>query len=101
MELLDPNLREQCSEEEALQVFHVGLLCAQASPNLRPPMWKVVEMLSGRAKVLPRPTQPPFIGVKGSKAKSDDSSGSTSLLTNSDKSPLSLNQLSVSEVEAR
>ncbi|RCV15359.1 hypothetical protein SETIT_3G050700v2 [Setaria italica] len=100
MELLDPNLRDQCSEEEALQVFHIGLLCAQASPNLRPPMWKVVEMLSGRAKVLPRPTQPPFIDVKGSNAKSD-SSGSTSLLTNSDRSPFSLNQLSVSGVEAR
>ncbi|KAG2616186.1 cysteine-rich receptor-like protein kinase 2 [Panicum virgatum] len=99
-ELLDPNLREQCSEEEALQVFHVGLLCAQASPNLRPPMWKVVEMLSGRDKVLPRPTQPPFINVKGSNAKSDGS-GSTSLLSSSDKSPFSLNQLSVSGVEAR
>ncbi|CAN6340486.1 unnamed protein product [Urochloa humidicola] len=101
MELLDPNLREQCSSEEALQVFHVGLLCAQASPNLRPPMWKVVEMLSGRAKVLPRPTQPPFIDVKGSNNAKSDSSGSTSLLTNSDRSPFSLNQLSVSGVEAR
>ena len=104
MELLDPNLREQCTEEDALRVFHVGLLCAQASPNLRPPMWKVVEMLSGRDHkvVLPRPTQPPFINVKGSKnAKSDDSSGPASLLSNSDKSPFSLNQLSVSGVQAR
>ncbi|KAJ1261443.1 hypothetical protein BS78_09G029900 [Paspalum vaginatum] len=101
MELLDPNLRDQCSEEEALQVFHVGLLCAQASPNLRPPMWKVVEMLSSRDKAaLPRPTQPPFIDVKGSNAKSD-SSGSASLMSNSDKSPFSLNQLSVSGVQAR
>ena len=53
-------------------MFHVGLLCAQASPNLRPPMWKVVEMLSGRdhkAVALPRPTQPPFINVKGSSGK--------------------------------
>ncbi|CAN6326580.1 unnamed protein product [Urochloa humidicola] len=101
MELLDPNLREQCSSEEALQVFHVGLLCAQASPNLRPPMWKVVEMLSGRANVLPRPTQPPFIDVKGPSNAKTDSSASTSLLTNSDRSPFSLNQLSVSGVEAR
>ncbi|TVU18046.1 hypothetical protein EJB05_34113, partial [Eragrostis curvula] len=100
MELLDPNLREQCSEEEALKVFHIGLLCAQASPNLRPPMWKVVEMLSSRDKVLLRPSQPPFINVKGSNAKSD-SSGSSSLQTNSDKSPFSLNQLSTSGVEAR
>ncbi|WVZ96070.1 hypothetical protein U9M48_041753 [Paspalum notatum var. saurae] len=101
MELLDPNLQDQCSEEEALQVFHVGLLCAQASPNLRPPMWKVVEMLSSRDKAaLPRPTQPPFIDVKGSNAKSD-SSGSASLMSNSDKPPFSLNQLSVSAVQAR
>lgn len=100
MELLDPNLHEQCSEVEALKVFHIGLLCAQASPNLRPPMWKVVEMLSSRDKELPRPTQPPFINVKGSNAKSD-SSGSSALLSNSDKSPFSLNQLSVSGVQAR
>ncbi|GJM94493.1 hypothetical protein PR202_ga11140 [Eleusine coracana subsp. coracana] len=100
MELLDPNLRDQCSEEEALKVFHVGLLCAQASPNLRPPMWKVVEMLNSRDKVLPQPSQPPFINVKGSNAKSD-SSGSSSLHTNSDNSPFSLNQLSVSGVHAR
>uniref|UniRef100_A0A0D9WCD0 Protein kinase domain-containing protein n=1 Tax=Leersia perrieri TaxID=77586 RepID=A0A0D9WCD0_9ORYZ len=100
MELLDPNLREQCTEEEALKVFHVGLLCAQASPNLRPPMWKVVEMLGSRGKELPRPTQPPFINIKGSNAKSN-SSGSLSLLSNSDKSPFSLNQLSVSGVQAR
>jgi len=72
MELLDPNLCEQCSEEDTLRVFHVGLLCAPASPNLRPPTWKVVEMLSGRDHkvVLPRPAQPPFINVKGSNAKS-------------------------------
>ncbi|KAF0923101.1 hypothetical protein E2562_003325 [Oryza meyeriana var. granulata] len=100
MELLDPNLQEQCTQEEALKVFHIGLLCAQASPNLRPPMWKVVEMLGSRDKELPRPTQPPFINIKGSNAKSD-SSGSLSLQSNSDKSPFSLNQLSVSGVQAR
>ncbi|KAL6594634.1 hypothetical protein ACP70R_048372 [Stipagrostis hirtigluma subsp. patula] len=100
MELLDPNLREQCSKEEALKVFHIGLLCAQASPNLRPPMWKVVEMLSSRDKVLPRPSHPPFINVKGSNAKSN-SSGSSSHLSNSEKSPFSMNQLSVSGVQAR
>lgn len=100
MELLDPNLQEQCTEEGALKVFHVGLLCAQASPNLRPPMWKVVEMLGSRNNELPRPTQPPFINIKGSNAKSD-SSGSSSLKSSSDKSPFSLNQLSVSGVQAR
>uniref|UniRef100_A0ACD5ZQX7 Uncharacterized protein n=1 Tax=Avena sativa TaxID=4498 RepID=A0ACD5ZQX7_AVESA len=99
MELLDPNLREQCSEREALKVFQVGLLCAQASPNLRPPMWKVVEMLGRANRALPRPSEPPFINVKGS--NSDGSGSSYSLKSNSDKSPLSTNQLSVSGVQAR
>ncbi|XP_047095632.1 cysteine-rich receptor-like protein kinase 2 [Lolium rigidum] len=101
MELLDLNLREECSEREALKVFNVGLLCAQASPNLRPPMWKVVEMLGRGDRVLPRPTEPPFIDVKGSNANSYGSGSSFSLKSNSDKSPLSTNQLSVSGVQAR
>ncbi|KAM3406893.1 hypothetical protein ACQJBY_000754 [Aegilops geniculata] len=101
MEILDPNLRDQCSEAEALKVFQVGLLCAQASPNLRPPMWKVVEMLGSADRVLPRPTEPPFINVKGSNAKSESSGSSMSLMSNSDKSPFSTNQLSVSGVQAR
>jgi hypothetical protein len=63
-------------------------------------MWKVVEMLNSGDRVLPRPSQPPFINVKGSSAKSD-SSGSSSHQTSSDKSPFSLNQLSVSGVQAR
>ncbi|XP_010233385.1 cysteine-rich receptor-like protein kinase 42 [Brachypodium distachyon] len=101
MELLDQNLRDQCLDGEALKVFHVGLLCVQASPSLRPPMWKVVEMLGSRNRTLPRPTHPPFIDVKGSNAKSDSPGSLVSLMANSDKSPFSLNQLSVSGVEAR
>jgi hypothetical protein len=100
MELLDSNLREQCSEREAIKVFHVGLLCAQASPNLRPPMWKVVEMLGSRDRVLPLPTEPPFIDLMGSNPNSSGS-GSFSLKSSSDKSPFSTNQLSVSGVQAR
>ncbi|KAJ1261445.1 hypothetical protein BS78_09G030000 [Paspalum vaginatum] len=91
MELLDQDLGDQCSEEDALLVFHVGLLCAQALANLRPPMWKVVEMLSSRDKELPRPTQPPFINVKGS----------SNILSKADRPPFSLNLLSLSGVQAR
>ncbi|KAJ3676069.1 hypothetical protein LUZ60_003481 [Juncus effusus] len=99
IEMLDPALKDQCSETEAIKVFHVGLLCTQASPNLRPPMWKVVEMLNKDSNQFPVPTQPPFIDIKGSGTKSN-SSESSSLLSNSEKSPFSLNQLSVSTVQA-
>lgn len=78
MEILDPNLRNQCSEAEALKVFQVGLLCAQVSLNLGPSMWKVVDMLGSGDRVLPQLTEPPFIDVKGSNAKSESSGSSMS-----------------------
>ncbi|XP_008781331.3 cysteine-rich receptor-like protein kinase 2 [Phoenix dactylifera] len=99
-ELLDPNLQDQCSEEQAIKVFHVGLLCTQASPSLRPPMWKVVEMLRSNSKDLPLPTRPPFIGIKGASFKNEGSETS-SLLTSSLRSPNSVNQMSVSAVQGR
>nr|XP_029120416.1 cysteine-rich receptor-like protein kinase 3 isoform X2 [Elaeis guineensis] len=100
LELLDPYLQDQCSEEQALKVFHIGLLCAQASPNLRPPMWKVVEMLTSNSKDLPLPTQPPFIGIKGASFKTEGSETS-SLLASSSRSPYSVNQMSVTAVQGR
>jgi hypothetical protein len=63
-------------------------------------MWKVVEMLGSWDRVLPLPTEPPFIDLKGSNPNSSGS-GSFSLKSNSDKSPFSTNQLSVSGVQAR
>lgn len=98
--LFDPYLQGTCSEEEALQVFHVGLLCTQSSPSLRPPMWKVVEMLTGKPKDLPVPTQPPFINVKGAEIQSEGSDTSN-LLSTSSKNSHSVNQMSVSTVVGR
>lgn len=100
IKMLDPYLQDRCSEEQAMKVFHVGLLCAQASPSLRPPMWKVVEMLNNNSKDLPLPTQPPFLGIRGAGFRSEGSEAS-SLLTSSSKSPFSVNQMSVSAVQGR
>ncbi|XP_072975521.1 cysteine-rich receptor-like protein kinase 2 [Typha angustifolia] len=99
IEMLDPCLQEQCSEEQALKVFHVGLLCAQALPNLRPPMWKVVEMLNSRLDELPLPTQPPFIHIKNSSIQINNSATSSNSSTS--KSPFSLNKISGSSLQAR
>lgn len=97
--MLDPDLKDKCNEEEALKFFHIGLLCTQASPSLRPPMWKIVEMLNRESGPLPLPTQPPFIDIKGSGSGAQSSSSeSSSLLSNSEKSPFSLNQLSGTDI---
>ncbi|KAK8967693.1 Cysteine-rich receptor-like protein kinase 3 [Platanthera guangdongensis] len=63
--LLDPDLQGKCTDEEALKLFRVGLLCVQESPTLRPTMGKVVPMLTGEAKDLPAPTEPPFLNNRG------------------------------------
>ena len=60
MELVDPTLVE-FNESEALRVIGVGLLCTQATPMLRPPMSRVVAMLSGDIEVSSVTSKPGYI----------------------------------------
>ncbi|KAK4588883.1 hypothetical protein RGQ29_019769 [Quercus rubra] len=50
LRLVDPTLSE-FDESEAARVIAVSLLCTQASPNMRPPMSRVVAMLAGDIEV--------------------------------------------------
>lgn len=64
-ELYDPNLMETQSNNsrikmEMSRIVHIGLLCTQESPLLRPSMSKVLHMLK-KEEHLPRPTNPPFM----------------------------------------
>ncbi|KAG8383205.1 hypothetical protein BUALT_Bualt05G0160300 [Buddleja alternifolia] len=64
-ELFDPNLmlhnyHNINIKNEILRVVHIGLLCTQESPSLRPFMSKALEMLVN-GEQLPEPTRPPFI----------------------------------------
>lgn len=69
-ELLDPNLMLNNYsninvKDEAVRVVHIGLLCAQEVPSLRPAMSKVLKMLLKKEEEeLPLPTSPPFINEK-------------------------------------
>ncbi|KAF3431229.1 hypothetical protein FNV43_RR25959 [Rhamnella rubrinervis] len=59
-EVIDPVLEGNYQVEEASRLLQIGLLCAQASAELRPSMSVVVKMLTGDPEIL-QPTQPPFI----------------------------------------
>ncbi|RDY08667.1 Cysteine-rich receptor-like protein kinase 3, partial [Mucuna pruriens] len=59
-EVVDPALEGAFPAEEACQLLQIGLLCAQASAELRPSMSVVVEMVNNSHEI-PQPTQPPFI----------------------------------------
>lgn len=58
---VDPVLEGQFINSEASQLLQVGLLCVQASAELRPSMSFVVKMLTDQNLEIPQPTQPPFL----------------------------------------
>ncbi|XP_055819157.1 cysteine-rich receptor-like protein kinase 2 isoform X2 [Solanum dulcamara] len=68
-ELFDPNLMlHNCHtinvQNEVVRVLHVGLLCTQEIPTLRPSMSKALQMFIKKDEELPHPTKPPFVDDK-------------------------------------
>ncbi|XP_030518422.2 probable LRR receptor-like serine/threonine-protein kinase At1g53440 isoform X2 [Rhodamnia argentea] len=51
LELVDPRLGSDYSEEEAARMLNLALLCTNPSPTLRPPMSSVVSMLEGKSAI--------------------------------------------------
>ncbi|KAL5202615.1 hypothetical protein ABZP36_013567 [Zizania latifolia] len=58
--IVDPSLKE-FNKDEAFRVICVALLCTQGSPHQRPPMSKVVAMLTGEVAVAEVVTKPSYI----------------------------------------
>lgn len=68
-ETVDPSLEGNFQEQEACRLLQIGLLCAQASAELRPTMSSVVKMIIGEQEV-PQPAQPPFLNSTSSRSTS-------------------------------
>ncbi|XP_006654184.1 probable LRR receptor-like serine/threonine-protein kinase At1g56140 isoform X2 [Oryza brachyantha] len=60
LRILDPSLKE-FNRDEALRVIRVALICTQGSPHQRPPMSKVVAMLTGEVEAPEVFTKPSYI----------------------------------------
>ncbi|KAI8527042.1 hypothetical protein RHMOL_Rhmol12G0045800 [Rhododendron molle] len=73
-EAVDPSLQGKFEEQEARKLLQIGLLCVQASAELRPSMSMVVKMMKGNYEI-PQPTQPPFL-IAGSAESSTQSAQS-------------------------
>ncbi|XP_028760945.1 cysteine-rich receptor-like protein kinase 10 [Neltuma alba] len=58
--ILDSNLTEVGSHGEIIKCIHIGLLCVQGNPGVRPSMNKVVQYLSNDSIQLPIPQEPAF-----------------------------------------
>ncbi|XP_016648240.1 PREDICTED: G-type lectin S-receptor-like serine/threonine-protein kinase At4g03230 isoform X2 [Prunus mume] len=64
LELMDPTLKDSCTEDQLLRCFHVGLLCVEENAADRPCMSDVVSMLITETISLPLPTRPAFITIR-------------------------------------
>ncbi|KDP38086.1 hypothetical protein JCGZ_04729 [Jatropha curcas] len=64
LEIMDPTLASSAVAEQVKLCIHIGLLCTQSDPNLRPDMRRVVILLSKKPGSLEEPTRP---GVPGSR----------------------------------
>lgn len=59
-EAVEPSVQGNFIKEEASRLLQIGLLCVQASAELRPSMSVVVKMLTDQHEIA-QPTQPPFL----------------------------------------
>ncbi|KAF8408672.1 hypothetical protein HHK36_004735 [Tetracentron sinense] len=111
LELVDPTLTI-FDRDEAIRVIGIALLCTQASPSLRPPMSRVVNMLAGDIEVSTITTRPGYLtdwqfnditsdsvndGIRTSLASKDtnsliDSSTAPSMVADPIPSPINITQ---------
>ncbi|KAF9674014.1 hypothetical protein SADUNF_Sadunf10G0083700 [Salix dunnii] len=67
LEIMDPVLASSAAAERVKTCIHIGLLCTQGDPQLRPDMRRVVVLLSKKTASLEEPTRP---GIPGSRYRS-------------------------------
>ncbi|KAI9124026.1 hypothetical protein K1719_005326 [Acacia pycnantha] len=97
LELLDPSLRNSCSENEVIKCIHMSLLCIQENPALRPTIQFIMLMLSSHSVTLSAPQQPAFLfdvhrtdsNNQPSFENSSDQSPSKSMQRSANKDPIS------------
>ncbi|CAA7050115.1 unnamed protein product [Microthlaspi erraticum] len=60
-EMIDKDMEEETDKSEVKRVMQIGLLCTQESPQLRPTMSKVIQLVNSTDLELPTPTKPPYL----------------------------------------
>nr|AGT17379.1 hypothetical protein SHCRBa_240_C21_F_200 [Saccharum hybrid cultivar R570] len=97
-------LLEGCPDEglraqEMLRCIHVGLLCVQEDPHIRPTMASVVVMLNSRSITLPAPAAPAYaVPGQGITVRGVASQGLIDVAASGDNS---INDASISDLEPR
>ncbi|KAG1331493.1 cysteine-rich receptor-like protein kinase 10 [Cocos nucifera] len=106
LKILDPCLCNNCQTTEVLRCIQIGLLCVQESPSDRPDMSTVIMMLNSDAVSIQAPSRPAFsIGqsVMDSYANSNEFDLRDGICNQylDRLIPMSLNEVSITELEPR
>ncbi|GKV42326.1 hypothetical protein SLEP1_g49737 [Rubroshorea leprosula] len=64
VELIDPNIVNNCPEQDVLRWIQIALLCVQDDPTHRPTMSSVVIMLGSKSTNLPQPSAAPYSAAR-------------------------------------
>ncbi|KAF8719401.1 hypothetical protein HU200_024112 [Digitaria exilis] len=88
-QLLDGYPADEPGKQEMLRCIHIGLLCVQEDPQLRPSMASVLLMLKHRITTMSAPTKPAFVVL------------SVETPRVAVREPSSTNEVSVSDLEPR
>ncbi|XP_044362047.1 cysteine-rich receptor-like protein kinase 6 [Triticum aestivum] len=96
MEMIDPYLRGDSSQEEILRCVHIGLSCVQEDPAERPTIWTINVMLDSNTIPSHPPSKPAFYVEMGANFVSEGINDSTPK-----SNAASLNELSITDPEPR
>lgn len=78
LEVMDPTLTSSADNEQVKMCIHIGLLCTQGDPQLRPNMGRVVILLAKKPGNLEEPTRPGVISSRYGGSRRPSSSARTS-----------------------
>ncbi|XP_027364910.1 cysteine-rich receptor-like protein kinase 10 [Abrus precatorius] len=101
LSILDSNIEESYSQMEVLKCIHVGLLCVQENPNVRPTVATVISYLNSHLLELPSPQEPAFFLHRPRIDKEIITQESTSSQAPNGSTLFSINEMSTSKFYPR
>ncbi|CAN6211859.1 unnamed protein product, partial [Urochloa humidicola] len=101
VEIMDSSLSSLAPRDQMLKCIHIGLLCVQDDPAERPLMSTVNVMLSSSTVTLQAPSRPAFCIAKSGFNSDMYSEGYPGASHSASRSPMSVNDVSITELDPR
>ncbi|CAN6219088.1 unnamed protein product [Urochloa humidicola] len=101
IEIMDSSLSSLAPRDQMLKCIHIGLLCVQDDPAERPMMSTVNVMLSSSTVTLQAPSRPAFCIAKSGFNSDMYSEGYPGASHSASRSPMSINDVSITELDPR